>query len=117
MRILYLSCHEILESDEVSLLLELGHDVFSPGAYVNPQNRGNECMRPDIPGLQYDPETVTMFHALGQPGQDNKERLTKEFVDRFDVVIVMHLPQWITMNWEAMKHKTVVWRTIGQSLP
>ena len=74
-------------------------------------------MRPDIPGLQYDPETVAMFHALGKPGEDNKSLLTKAFVDRFDVVIVMHFPNWIIQNWEAMKHKTVVWRTIGQSIP
>jgi len=106
-----------LEFQEVSLFRELGHDVFSPGAYVSTENRGDGCMRPDIPGLQYDPETVAMFHALGKPGEDNKSLLTKEFVDRFDVVIVMHLPHWIVQNWEAMKHKTVIWRTIGQSIP
>ena len=34
MKILYLSCHSILEYDEVKLLTGMGHYVFSPGAYV-----------------------------------------------------------------------------------
>jgi len=29
----------------------------------------------------------------------------------------MHIPEWITENWEKIKHKIVIWRTIGQSLP
>jgi len=114
MKILYLSCHSILEFDEVSLLNELGHYVFSPGAYIDPSKE--QDMRPSLLDVEYDPEDVAAYHALGKPGRDNKELLTKEFVDRFDVVIVMHMPKWITINWEAMKHKTVIWRTIGQSI-
>lgn len=116
MKILYLSCHSVLEYDEVSLFKELGHYVFSPGAYVEPENPGDATMRPGL-SLGYDPQDVEMFHALGQPGYDNKDRLSKEFVDRFDVVIVMHMPRYIENNWEVMKHKPVVWRTIGQSVP
>lgn len=116
MKILYLSCHSGLEFDEVKLLHELGHEVFSPGAYVEPANPGDASLRPGIPGLVYNPDTLAAFHALGKPGIDNKELLTKSFVDRFDAVVVMHIPKWITINWEAMKHKTVVWRTIGQAL-
>lgn len=115
MKILYLSCHSILEYDEVKLLTELGHDVFSPGAYLDP-SVSPDGMRPTLPEVEYDPEDVAAFHALGTPGRDNKELLTKEFVDRFDAVIVMHVPKWISLNWEAMKHKPVVWRTIGQSI-
>src|SRR5690606_5042265 len=33
-----------------------------------------------------------------------------------DAVMVMHIPEWIISNWEAMKHKLVIWRTIGQAL-
>jgi len=116
MKLLYLSCHEILEFDEVRLFHELGHNVFSPGAYVEPRNRGDNHLRPDIPDPTYDPEDVEAWHALGRPGVDNKELLTREFVDRFDVVIVMHIPDWVAKNWEAMGHKPVVWRTIGQSV-
>ena len=95
---------------------DLGIEVFSPGAYIEPA-KGSPCgMRPPIPGLVYDPDDLAAFHALGQEGKDNKECLTREFVDRFDAILVMHIPSWISINWPVMKHKPVIWRTIGQSL-
>lgn len=114
MKLLYLSCHSILEFDEVKLFHELGIDIFSPGAYLEPGNPSE--MRPALPDLKYDPEDVAAFHALGKPGIDNKELLTKKFIDRFDAVLIMHMPKWVIVNWDAMKHKPVIWRTIGQSL-
>ena len=118
MRILYLSCHSILEYEEVLLLHELGYEVFSPGAYVEPANPGDSTLRPDIPGLVYDPDIMEQWHRIcsAHPGEDGKDHLTKEFVDNFDCVIVMHLPRWITLNWNIMRHKRVIWRTIGQSI-
>ena len=118
MRILYLSCHEILEHDELILFHELGYELFSPGAYVEPQNRGDLGLRPNIPGLVYNPDVVQQYHRIGAqfPGEDGKRHLTKEFVDNFDAVIIMHIPDWIEVNWEVMKHKRVIWRTIGQSV-
>jgi len=118
MKILYLSCHESLEHDEIKLFHEMGHQVFSPGSYVNPDNRGDSCLRPDLPQLNYDPAIVEQYHQIGArfPGEDGKIHLTKAFVDNFDVVIVMHIPDWIKVNWEAIKHKPVIWRTIGQSV-
>lgn len=118
MRILYLSCHSILEYDEVKMLHELGHYVFSPGAYVEPRNPGDTTLRPGIPDLVYDEEDLRLLHQIGQyfPGDDAKNHLTKELVDRFDVVIVMHLPRWIHANWGVLREKPTVWRTIGQSV-
>ena len=117
MKILYLSCHSILEFDEVKLLTDLGHYVFSPGAYVEPANPGDPTMRPGLLDIKYDQEHIDKYHPLCDEGRaDGKERLTKEFVDMFDCVIVMHLPRWISKNWEAIKHKPVIWRTIGQSI-
>ena len=118
MRILYISCHEILEHDEVKLFHELGHYVFSPSSYFNPRNPDTMALRPGI-DMEVDEADQVAWHVLGQahPGLDIRNHLTKEFVDRFDVVIVMHLPQWITKNWDAMCHKLVIWRTIGQSNP
>ena len=48
------------------------------------------------------------------PGKDAKNYLTKEFVDNFDCVIVMHIPRWSTRNWDVLRHQRVMWRTIGQ---
>jgi len=117
-RLLLLSCHEILEYDELKLFHEMGYQVFSPGSFVCLENRGENNLRPAIPGLVYDPDIVEQWHKLAGrfPGQDGKDHLTREFVDNFDVVIVMHLPRWIERNWAAMKHKRVIWRTIGQSI-
>jgi hypothetical protein len=116
MKVLYLSCHSILEAEELTLFHELGYEVFSPGAYFDPQNP-NE-LRPGIPGLTYNPDVVAKYNEIGaaHPGEDAKNYLTKDFVDYFDVVVVMHLPQWISNNWEVLKGKRVIWRTIGQSV-
>lgn len=118
MKLLYCSCHSVLEFDEISLFHELGHEVFSPGAYVEPANPGDTTLRPGVPGLVYDPNLVDQWHQLCNmhSGHDGKDHLTKEFVDNFDAVVVMHMPRWITNNWEAIKHKRVIWRTIGQSI-
>jgi hypothetical protein len=48
MKILYLSCHEVLHFDECSLLAELGHEVFCPGAFVCAENAGNSGIRPGL---------------------------------------------------------------------
>ncbi|GAH94302.1 unnamed protein product, partial [marine sediment metagenome] len=44
-----------------------------------------------------------------------KENLSREFIDNFDIILVMHIPHWITDNWDTIKDKKVIWRTIGQS--
>ena len=119
MRILYLSCHESLEAGELRLLMDLGHYVYSVGSFVDDRNKGDRHIRPAVDGLEYQQEDREAWFQVTnrlQPGQDGKDFLTKEFVDRFDVVIVMHIPRWIINNWEVIKHKPVIWRTIGQSI-
>lgn len=108
MKIHYLSCHSILEYDEVQLLTELGHEVFSNGAYLDP--RGHITLpRPEIKGAKFYEEYVQF--ALNHP----KTSLPAELIEPFDCIIVMHSPDVIIHNWERMKHKKVIWRTIGQS--
>lgn len=110
MKLLYLSCHAVLEYDEVKLFTELGIDVFSHGCYLDP--RGHITLpRPAIPNMVYRPEIVEWI--VKYP----RTKLPKEFFDMFDVIVVMHTPDLIVQNWENMKHKTVVWRSIGQSTP
>lgn len=117
MRLLYLSCHSILEHDEIKILNEAGHYVFSPGAYVEPLNPGNAALRPGLASIVYDPEDLQKFHEISCPsGVDRKDCLTKDFVKRFDAVIVMHIPRWIKTNWHAFEGTPVIWRTIGQSV-
>jgi hypothetical protein len=110
-----MSCHSILEHDEIKLLHELGHEVFPAGAYIDP-SKPHDYMRPPIPDIVVDPELIEQYGKLADPGVDARDCLTKEFVNNFDTVIIMHLPRWIIGNWEAIKHKNVIWRTIGQSI-
>ena len=111
---MYLSCHSILEFDEIKLFRELGHYVFSPGAYFFPEDPGDASMRPGLFDLNYDKEDVELWNKLGKEGIDTKNLISKEFFDRFDLIVIMHLPEWVKNNWERMKHKRVVLRTIGQ---
>lgn len=109
MKILYLSCHSILEHDETKLLTELGHDVFSFGGYINPESP-HDIKRPGYKGYYND-------HLVSVAMQCSKENLHEELIEWADTIIVMHRHDWIISNWDKMKHKRVIWRTIGQSIP
>jgi len=107
MKLLYLSCHSVLEYDEVKLFKELGIDVFSHGVYANP-NRPGDVKRPPIKG-DFDHHLVYLSYRYG------KDNLPREIIESFDVVMVQHVPTWVVRNWEVMKDKIVIWRSIGQS--
>lgn len=114
-RILYLSCHAILEYDELVMFTRLakdGHDlqVLSLGSYVNPANPMDD-KRPAIEG-GYDNEAVS--HMI----QGLRDKLTSASLKRFDAVLVMHKPEWVVENWPIFREwgKPVIWRSIGQSI-
>jgi glycosyltransferase involved in cell wall biosynthesis len=108
-KIHYISDHAILEYDEVQLLTDLGHEVFSNGAYIDP--KGHITLpRPPIKGGKFFPEYAELSRRFP------RTKLPKELIDPFDVIVVMHGPRVISENWDNIKHKNVVWRTIGQSV-
>lgn len=107
MKILYLPCHSVLEYDEVKLLTEMGHEVFSFGSYINP-NAPHDQKRPPITG-KYNQQLLDI--AM----QSSKENLHPEMIEPFDVIINVHIPEWVLNNWANIKHKKVIWRSIGQS--
>lgn len=119
-KILYLSSHTILEYDELKILRNLGHFVFSPGA-------GRRSLRPMPSFSRYEKKLFAEFDLLDKTNlhKENlpmrlfmlKSKLTKKFLNNFDLVIVMHYPQWIIDNWSLLKNKKVIWRSIGQSSP
>lgn len=53
----------------------------------------------------------------GLPPSLHSKKFTPEFLDCFDVIIIMHVPEWIVANWEVLRGRNVIWRTIGQSTP
>lgn len=106
MKVLYLSCHSILEYDELRILEDLGIDYFSLGSYVIPTNPVDKIR----PALTHRPPAEMYANPLPP-----KEKLPRAFIEPFDVIIVMHIPEWIIENWPVIKDKRVIWRTIGQS--
>lgn len=117
MKILYLSCHTILEYDEIKLFTEMGHEVFSMGAYQTAN--ADNGIRPAVPNL-YENQ-----HLRAVSLQCSKENLHQELIDWCDIVIMMHNasmegnhPQpWLANNWKKLKasKKPIIWRSIGQS--
>lgn len=105
MRLLYLSCHAILEYDELKIFEELGIDYFSLGSYIDPRNPVDQ-IRPALRG-----NNVSRWQSKAP----QRDKLTAEFLDDFDVIVIMHIPDWIEANWEVLKGRNVIWRTIGQS--
>ena len=114
-KIIYLSCHSVLEFDEINIFRDLGHYVFSPGDYVNEKQKGRPWLRPSQLESYDHVKHLKKFLSYGKKSYENKSNLSKEFIQDFDIVYVMHNPEWIIKNWEVIKHKTVIWRTIGQS--
>lgn len=107
MKLLYLSCHSILEYDECRIFTELGIDWFSLGSYIIPTSPVDGIRPP----LHHYPDEWLQQHA------PDRSDIPKEFFDKFDTIVIMHVPEWIEKNWDKMKHKRVIWRTIGQSTP
>lgn len=110
MKIHYMSVHSVLEYDEVKLLTELGHEVFSNGAYLDPAGHFT-LPRPGIPDAKKWPQEMIQLATT-----EARTNLPKELIEPFDVIIVMHTPELIINNWDKIKHKRVIWRTIGQSV-
>lgn len=112
--ILYISCHGVLEYDELRLLTSLGHRIFSCGSYINPASPG-ESIRPPI-RLHADSEWANIFNRTGCGG--NPLILSKEFLSNFDYIIAMHGHEFILNNLKNFSKNTkVFWRGIGQSNP
>ncbi len=110
MNILYISDHSVLEYDEVQLFTDLGHDVFSLGAY---HNLGHDDLpRPRVKGLKFHEDLNDIY--ISNP---NRTALDQRLIDWADCIIVMHAPNVIYHNWDRIRHKTVIWRSIGQSVP
>lgn len=120
MKILYLSCHIVLEYDELRILNELGHDVFVIGGYMDPKNP-HVTTRPPL-NIESNQNLIDQFNRMSHNnslnGLDEHKRsrvFTKEFIDNFDCIIVMHIQDWIEWNQEIFKNKLVILRTIGQN--
>lgn len=110
MKIHYISCHEILEYDEIKLFTEMGYDVFSNGAYLDPKGHITH-KRPGIPNMEYKAELAKIAAETSRTPLDDR------LIEPFDTFIFMHSPNVLISNWHKIKHKNVILRMIGQSVP
>lgn len=111
MNILYLSSHYILRHDEVDLLQELGHKVYSPLArehdeFVN----GAKDLRPLVGDFE---ELFEIYPSFGK--ELIPPDLPSKFLDPFDLIISANQYEWIIRNREFLNNKQVWLRTLGQS--
>ncbi len=118
MNILLLLAHSIEEHDQIKLLSGLGYDVFSIGGYIDPAHP-HDPKRPALPDAPQHPELKAVVDALGT--SDNlryaKEHIPDEIIDWADTIIVHHYEHtWLVPQWDRIKHKRVIWRTVGQSV-
>jgi len=103
----------VAEYEEVKLLTELGNQVISNGAYRNPfkpdPKAGAE--RPPIPNAYYNPELAKLMpHKYG-------DFIHKKLIDWCDCIFIHGIEKWLPPNWDFIKHKIVIFRSIGQSVP
>jgi hypothetical protein len=110
--ILYISSHSILEYDEIKLLTELGHRVFSVGSYLNYRDPA-QSYRPGIDLVQ-DPGWIKQYNDL--ISNDIDYALDRDFISNFDIIISMHnvdvLKKIIS---KKQKNQRLIFRSIGQS--
>lgn len=111
MKILYLSCHSINEYEDIKLFTELGHQVVSHGAYANPRKPGDKS-RPPIENAYYNKELADLVSTMPKWGSV----IPKKLVDWCDVIYILGIEVWLPSNWDRIKHKHVVFRSIGQSV-
>jgi hypothetical protein len=122
--ILDLTAHSIEEYDQVRLFTELGHDVFSPGAYVDPTSPGDD-MRPAIDSPLADhPELREVLDRVPATAEkpdklwNAKDDLPDEWIEWADIIICHHVEwRWLWPQWDKLRAsgKRIIWRTVGQS--
>ena len=115
MNLLLLLAHSIAEYDDVRMFTDMGHDVFSIGAYTDPRHPGDD-KRPALPQAPWHPELA----ALVPDQMRAKAHLPLELLEWADAVVVHHyLDQWVLGQWSRLRpgprKPRIIWRTCGQS--
>lgn len=119
MNVLLMLAHSIEEYQQVRLMHELGHQVFSIGAYIDPRSPGDD-KRPALPEVPFHQTLAEAVWATPAPNGDSlwaaKDNLPQVVIDWADVIICHHVEwRWLIGNWSRIRDKRVVWRTVGQS--
>lgn len=121
-RVLLMLAHEVEEAMQVQLMHELGCEVFSIGAYIDPRNPGGDGKRTPLPQVPFHEDLARAVWDTPTP-PDNpdtlwaaKDTLPQAVIDWADVIVCHHVEwRWVLGNWPRIRDKRVIWRTVGQS--
>ena len=117
MNIVLCLSHSIEEFDQLRLLSGLGYNVFSIGGYIDPAHP-HDPKRPALPDVPFHPDLKAAVDAIGS--DDNlgaaQARIPDPILDWADVIIYHHYLDRLWPQWERVRHKRVIWRTVGQSV-
>lgn len=118
-KMLYISCHEVLEYDELRCFSELGFDCFSIGFWQDPRNPKTK-MRPALNTMDYRPDLIEEFNKFypdyelpGLKQGSGKVLLNESFVNKFDVIFFANYIENFYHNAEVIGDKPVIVRTIA----
>lgn len=116
-KLLYTSCHPWLERSDVHIFSSLGFDVFSTGYFQDPKSPTSPYVKP----LSIDVNSA----MLKEFKQDNPKyqygykiplRLGKEFISKFDVIVVSWRYDYLMKILPHVNSsQLVVFQTVGQS--
>jgi len=93
------------------LFTELGHEVVSQGAYRIPF-QPSEKARPALTNVYFNPRLSEVAKEISVWGAV----IPKQLIDWCEVVYILGIERWLPPNWKRIKHKHVVFRSIGQSV-
>jgi len=114
--LLYISCHSTLEEYDTTIFDNLGFNVFSTGFYQNPTAPTHAHLNPLK--RQVDQELLAEFKNSNPNytyGYHTPLVLTKEFVNKFDIIVISWRYDYLNNNWDLFKDKIVLFETVGQS--
>jgi len=125
MKLLNIVGHDALERNNISLFSSLGFEVQTTGSYVdhlnpNPDIQHKIFKRPLDPliGTNFNKDLSEEFRRLNPNGYyPGRSRLvlSKEFLDKFDVILLSWITEPMHSYFSLLKDKLVIHQTLGQS--
>ena len=122
-RIVLCLSHSIEEWQQLTLLTELGYEVFSIGGYIDPAHP-HDPKRPPADAPFY-PELKAAVDAFkAEDGlRDAQEQIPRAILDWADIIIFHHRLERLFGQWPRIKEwlespfpRRVIWRSVGQSV-
>ena len=119
--------HSIEEWQQLTLLTDLGYEVFSIGGYIDPQHP-HDSKRPTRTDVPFYPDLKAAVDALGT--DDNLGAAQKHIPDAIldwlgddGIIIYHHRLERLFEQWPRVKDwmkggqgRRVIWRSVGQSV-